>query len=198
VTILRLGGWLLAIGGVIALVGAFTPPFKQWYAPPDEALRIIAAYPLNWRIINGGFLLGTVIAALGFLVVAFACRGRASEAWASAAAAAFCAGAVFWVLVLLFRLTDYAAAAKVFVATGAVPGNFEALQHAASRHFALFAILAFGGLGTLGGGMLADTLASRWLSWTMVAVGLVGIPVVTFIGPWILYVPLVLLGFSLA
>lgn len=43
----RTAGWLLVAGGMLAIVGAFWPPYKQWSAPLPEALRVIAAHPIG-------------------------------------------------------------------------------------------------------------------------------------------------------
>lgn len=196
-TPLRVSGWFLLIGGLIAFAGAMTPPWKQWYAPLPDALRTIAAHPVGWRLINGGFLVGTVLCAIGFAALAFAVRGRPGATLQTAGASAFVFGALFWVLVLVYRLGTHAWAAAQFSTTGVVPPTFPPQQIEMALYFGLFAILAFSGLALSGWSALESAIAARWLARTMIVVGIIGAPVVTFIGPWMLYVPIILLGASL-
>lgn len=67
----RWAGWLLAVGGMLAVAGAFTPPYRQWSAPLPEALRVIASHPIGWRLIHAGFVLGTLVSLFGLAVLAY-------------------------------------------------------------------------------------------------------------------------------
>lgn len=194
---LRLGGWLLIAGALLALAGASTPPYKQWYSPLPEALRVIAAHPISWRVINGGFLAGTAIAAMGLGVVAFALRDRLGGPIALASALAFAAGTLFWILNLIYRVTVVSWAAEQFVSTGSIPPIFFPLQAQAGVYFGLFALFGFAGLAASGWSVFMSSIAPRSVGWVLVIVGIVGAPVVVFIGPWMLYVPLLLLGLAL-
>jgi len=94
-------------------------------------------------------------------------------------------------------MSVHAWAAAEFLATGSIPPVFAPIQTQAALYFSLFAAFAFSGVAVTGWGMLTSTAAPRWVGLTMMAVGIVGAPIVTLIGPWMLYVPVVMLGLAL-
>jgi len=194
---LRAAGWLLTIGGLIAIAAACTPPYKQWYAPLPEAMQTIAEHPIAWRVINGGFLVGTIVAALGFAALTVGARARSGETFALLGSVAFGVGTLFWVLNLVHRMSVQSWAAAEFVANGSIPGFFFPQQTQAAFHFGLFAVFAFGGVALAGWSVLTNMIAPRWVGHTMLWVGIIGAPIVTFIGPWVLYVPIVILGVAI-
>lgn len=194
---LRIAGWLLVLGGVVALAGAFCPPYEQWYAPLPKALRIIAAHPGGWRCIHAGFLGGTVLAALGLTLFAHALGRRAGSGLATVVAAAFAIATILWVVHLAFRLSVTPWAARELVSTGTLPALYAPLNAQAGLLFGVFAALAYAADAGAGWAFLQAALAPRWIGWAAIALGLAGAPAASVTGPWVLYVPLVLLGGAL-
>ena len=77
---MRTAAWLLLAGGSLATLGAFLPPYKQWYSPLEDGLRVIHANPIGWYAIHAGFLSGTWVSCAGLAVLAYALRERYSAA----------------------------------------------------------------------------------------------------------------------
>jgi hypothetical protein len=188
---------LLSAGGAVALAGAFCPPYKQWYSPLPDALRIIAAHPIGWRCIHAGFFAGTVIAALGFAVLARASETESQRTLATVAAAAFGFATIFWSCNIAFRVSLTPWAANEFVSTGTIPAMYAPLERYVSILFGAFVALAAVALACTGGLVLRSGIAPRWVGWTALGVGVIGAPMVGMIGPWVLYVPVVMLGVSM-
>jgi len=193
----RIAGWFLLSGALFAMVGAGTPPYKQWYSPLPEALRVIAAHPIGWRCIHAGFLIGTALVAVGMALYARALSQRPGGALALVAAVTFGIATVFWSVNIAFRLTVTPWAANELVASGVVPPLYQPFSASAGLLFAFFAAFAYASDACAGWAFLRAELLPRWVAWTSIVVGIAGAPIVAYSGPWVIYVPPLLLGISL-
>jgi len=194
---LRLAGWLLLAGGMFAIVGAFCPPYRQWSAPQEEGFRAIAGNPVGWWCINTGFLVGTVLAALGLATLASVLYRRAGGEWALLAAVAFGFAATAWIANIAYRLSIWSWAAETYVATGVTPEVFVPLRLWAGMLFAIFAVVGYASVACLGAATLRAELGPVWLGWATVACGLTAGFVVGYNVPFIMYVPFAALGVAL-
>lgn len=194
---LRLAGWVLVAGGMLAIVGAFWPPYRQWSAPLPEALRVIAAHPVGWRCIHAGFASGTVVATFGLALLAYALRGQPGGAHALLTAVAWGLGGSLWLANIAIRLSATRLAADELVVTGAIPTWYAAWKTCNGILFAAFSALAYGAVAGLGWTILRSAIAASWMGWLFVAWGLSAGFVVGASVPFIAYVPFVVLGISL-
>ena len=194
---LRLAGWLLLAGGILAIAGAFCPPYRQWSAPQEEGFRAIAANPVGWWCIHAGFFLGTVVAALGLAVLASALHGRPGYEWALVAAVAFAIAGTAWIGNIAYRLSVWNWAAETYVATGVTPGVFEPLRRWAAMLFAVFSLVGYGAVAALGAATLRATLGPVWLRWATIVCGMSAGYVVGYNVPFIMYVPFAAIGIAL-
>jgi hypothetical protein len=196
-TAFRTAGWLLLAGGAAAIVGAFCPPYRQWYAPEQEGFRAIAGNPVGWWCIHTGFFLGTVLSALGLAVLASVLHGRAGCTWALVAAVAFGLAGTAWIANLAYRLSVWNWAANTFVATGVTPEVFVPLRRWAGMLFAIFSLVGYASVACLGAALLRAQLGPGWLRWATVACGLSAGFIVGHNVPFIMYVPFAAVGVAL-
>lgn len=190
----RSAGWLLIVGGMLAIVGAFWPPYKQWSAPQAEALRIIAEHPIGWRCIHAGFASGTVVSALGLAVLAYALRGRPGAELALIVAVAYAIGGTLWLTNLAVRLSATPWAANELVATGSIPAAYMPWRRFNGLLFAAFSTIAYACVAGLGWTIFRSSIAPSWTGWLFVVWGLSAGFVVGATVPFIAYVPFVVLG----
>jgi hypothetical protein len=191
---LQAAGPFLLAGGSLALAGAFWPPYEQWYSPLPKALRVIAAHPIGWRCIHTGFLAGTCLVAVGLALFADSLRGREGGSSAVAAATFYALGSVLWILDLGFRLSVTAWAAHELVTRGSIPPVYAPLARQMSVLFGTFVVLAGAAAAGAGWAFLRAELSPRWAGWSAIALGIAGVPAAAVSGPWVLYLPIVLLG----
>lgn len=190
----RVSGWLLVVGAAFAIVGAFCPPYRQWYAPEEEGLRAIAGNPIGWWCIHIGFFVGTVVSMLGLAALGSALYRREGGEFALIAAVAFGIAATAFIGNLAYRLSVWNWAAETFVATGHTPEAFVPLKRRAGMLFSVFSLLGYASVACLGGAMLRAELGPGWLGWATVLCGLSAGFVVGHNVPFIMYVPLAALG----
>ena len=190
----RLVGWLLVTGSVLAILGAFCPPYRQWTAPVEEGFRAIAGNPIGWWCIHAGFFLGTVVSALGLALLASALHRRTGGEWALIAAVAFGFAAMAWIVNIAYRVSIWNWAAQAFVQTGRTPDYFAPLQRWAGMLFAVFSVVGYGSVAALGVAVLRADLGPAWLRWGTIVWGLSGGLVVGYNVPFLMYVPFLAWG----
>jgi hypothetical protein len=195
--VLRNAGWWLVAGGLLAVVGAFWPPYRQWIAPLEEGLRVIAAHPIGWKMIHAGFVTGTWTVVVGLCVLAIALHGRDGGTLALVTAVLFGVAAVCWSLNISFRLSTTVQAAQHLVATGSIPDDYAASSKLNSYLFAGFSVLAYLSVATLGWVVLQSDLASRAVGWLLIVWGLSFGFVIGRNVPVVAYVPAIIVGWSL-
>jgi hypothetical protein len=191
---LRIAGALLLAGGIIFLVGAFSPPWEQWSAPLQRALEVIGRHRVAWYWIHGCFVLGVLLTILGFAALAHALRDTPWSLPATLVGVAYGIGAVFWLVNIAFRGTVQVWAAAEVLRTGSVPNEYEPLRQWASLLFALYMVLAYLANAGLGWLMLRTALVPRWTAWVAVILGLTGGGVVGLSVPLVVHIPLIIIG----
>jgi hypothetical protein len=193
--VVRIAGALFVAGAAVCFVGAVWPPTKQWYAPLEEGLRIIAEHPIGWRCIHGGFVIGNALTLFAFVAYALSLRSSEGALVAALAACSHGVAAVAWFGNLGMRLTITPWAAAELVKTGALPPGFAQWQSAMGFSFALYAGFAYLSLALAGWAALRAEVVPVWVGWGLVGWGLSGGLVVGANIPIMIYVPpLALLG----
>jgi hypothetical protein len=123
---LRTAAWLLLIGGIVFLVGAFSPPSEQWTSPLKRSLQVIGEHRAGWYWIHACFVVGVVLTMLGFVAFAGARNRHGSgSTLTDVVTALYVVGAGFWLVSIAFRVTVQVWAANEVVATGAIPAPYE-------------------------------------------------------------------------
>jgi len=191
---LRLAGALLLTGGAVFLVGAFSPPWEQWYAPLQRALDVIGRHRVAWYWIHSCFVVGVILTILGFVALAHGLRDTPAGLLATLVGIVYGTGAVFWLVNIAFRGSVQVWAAAEVVRTGSVPTGYEPLRLWAGLLFSLYMVLAYLASAGLGWLMLRTGLVPRWAAWSAVIVGLTGGGVVGMSVPLVVHLPLMVIG----
>lgn len=192
---LRVAAYLFIGGAIASLVGACWPPYRQWYAPLDEGLRVIAAHPVGWRCIHAGFLVGNTLTIFAFAALAYGLGGRPGGLLATMAACAYLVAALAWFGNIAVRLTVTPWAAAELVATQSIPESFAQWRQFAGVLFVIFSAFGYVSVAAAGGAVLGARLAPTWVGWSLVGWGLSAGLVVGHNVPVMIYVPgLVVLG----
>src|SRR5688572_7944638 len=118
----RIAATLLLIGGVVFTIGAFSPPWEQWYSPLKRSLQVIGQNQAAWYWMHACFAIGVVLTILGAVAYAYA---RAKVGTGSLVpvlvATAYATGAVLWLIIVAFRLTVQVWAANEVVTSDNIP-----------------------------------------------------------------------------
>ncbi len=155
---------------------------------------MIAAHPVGWRLIHAGFLLGTIVSAIGLASFAVQLRGTPGQLQALAVAVAYGVAAALWSVNIAVRLTVTPWAAEQLLASGEIPPAYAPWKAFNGVLFALFSALAYCAVAGLGWAVLRSGVAPAWAGWLFVAWGLSAGFVVGATVPFIAYVPFVVLG----
>jgi len=141
---LRTAALLLLIGGIVFLVGAFWPPWEQWYSPLKRSLQVIGEHRAAWYWIHTCFVIGVVLTMLGFVAFAGA-RNRAGSGstLTDLTATLYVVGGVFWLVSVAFRVTVQVWAANEVIATDAIPTTYEAWHRFSGVMFMLYIAMAY-------------------------------------------------------
>jgi hypothetical protein len=184
----------LVVGGGLAIFGGVLPPYRQWFAPLEEGLRVIATHRLGWWSIHACFLLGTIVAAAGLALVAFDMRGQPGGVASSITAIAFGFAAVFWAITIVCRLSVNPWAAEQLLQSGSIPAAFEPWRRFTSLMFAAYSALGYASVAGVGVVLLQADRGPRWLGWLVVVWGASAGFVFGANVPLIMYIPFVIQG----
>jgi len=192
---LRTAALLLLIGGIVFLVGAFWPPWEQWYSPLKRSLQVIGEHRAAWYWIHTCFVIGVVLTMLGFVALAGA-RNRAGSGstLSDLTAALYVVGGVFWLVSVAFRVTVQVWAANEVIATDAIPTTYEAWHRFSGVMFMLYIAMAYLACAGLGWDVLRTGMVSRWAGWFAIAFGLSAGAVVGRNVPMMVHIPLLIIA----
>jgi len=192
---LRTAALLLLIGGIVFLVGAFWPPWEQWYSPLKRSLQVIGEHRTAWYWIHTCFVIGVVLTMLGFVALA-AARHRAGSGstLTDITATLYVVGGVFWLVSVAFRVTVQVWAANEVIATGAIPTTYEAWHRFSGVLFMLYMAMAYLACAALGWDVLRTGLVARWAGWFAIAFGLSAGAVVGRNVPLMVHIPLMIIA----
>ena len=192
---LRSAALLLLIGGIVFLVGAFWPPWEQWYSPLKRSLQVIGEHRTAWYWIHACFVVGVVLTMLGFVALAGARRqAQTGSTLADLAATLYVVGAVFWLVSIAFRMTVQVWAANEVITTGAIPPGYEAWHRFSGVLFMLYMAMAYVACAGLGWDVLRTGMVARWAGWFAIAFGLSAGAVVGRNIPLMVHFPLMIIA----
>jgi hypothetical protein len=195
---LRTAAWLLLIGGIVFLVGAFSPPSEQWTSPLKRSLQVIGEHRAAWYWIHACFVVGVVLTMLGFVAFAGARnRSGSGSTLTDLVTALYVVGAGFWLVSITFRVTVQVWAASEVVATGAIPATYESWHKFSSALFMLYMIMAYLACAGIGWEVLRAGMVAKWAGWFAIAFGLSGGAVVGRNVPLMVHIPLIIIAILL-
>jgi hypothetical protein len=193
---------LLVAGPGLAWLSAMNPAlFRYWSAPREEGFAIVRAHRLAWTLLNGGFIVATVVTSSGLVVLALTLDGDAirSAVLASVAVGYVMAGTL-WCADLAVRIRTTPALAEL-AASGAPTEPAETLLGAATTGlFATFTLVTAAALVVLG--LTLAIAGGVALPVALIAAVIAGIVIVTQLVtgdsvPAILYLPTLFIGVAL-
>lgn len=144
-----------------AAVGVFAasvPPPRIFLSPQTEYLRLVRVYEWRWRASTWGFVVSTVLMAIGLMRVP-----------APAAFAVFVVVAPCWLGALALRLDLTVAAARGTVETA----WYEAMGKWSGSLWALFMVGGHAAVALLGASLIGDPRVPAWTAWTTTVLGTV-------------------------
>lgn len=184
-----IGAATIIVGCVIFFIGAGLPVSMRVFpmAMADAAKRMdaITASLTQWQISQVGFGLGSLVAALGVGIVAFAARDKSFAPLLFLAAVGLAVGAVLWSIHVYQRAVD----PQAFVSGTLVVW-----------YFAVYTVLTLIGILLIGVAALSMGLPS-WVGWLTI-----GAPVVLFVvylvgkdmPPFVHYILLLIVGIAIS
>jgi len=191
----RIAGVLLLTGGIAFIIGAFSPPWEQWYSPLKRSLQVIGEHRTAWIWIHIWFVIGVVLTILGTVAYAFARAKTGTGALLPAlVATSFTIGAVLWLASIAFRLTVQVWAAGEVLTGDTIPAGYEAQHRFSGVLFAMYMALAYLACAGLGWDVLRTGLVARWAGWFSIAFGLSAGAVVGRNIPFFVHIPFMIVG----
>ncbi len=135
-------------------------------SPLPEYLRIIRENEWRWRASAWGFVVSTVLLAIG-LVVATSVSSNSSRLYGLAAFVVFVVVAPCWLGSLALRLDLTVAAAK-----GAVDQSwYDAIGKWSGSLYAIFMVGGHAAVALLGASFIGEGRVPQWAAWTTCLVG---------------------------
>jgi hypothetical protein len=191
-------GIVLVLGALVSLIGAVTPPYRQWMASsPEEFLRLVAVHP-GWTFLHAAMGIGAIVTAIGLLSLAGVLVSRGRGWLALAAGVVFAIAAALWIVEIGFRLSVVPWGARELVRTGAIPDLYPVLRDWSGIVFGAHMALSYLALSGLGVALLGTPSSiPRWAGWTAAIYGAVAVPGLltpAFQAPIMIYLVPFLLG----
>ena len=191
----RMTAILLLLGGVVFIIGAFSPPWEQWYSPLKRSLQVIGEHRAAWYWIHACFVIGVVLTILGIVSYAHARATTGGNSLLPAlVAAAYVTGAVLWLASIAFRLTVQVWAAGEVLTSGTIPDAYLPWHRFSGALFALYMALAYLACAGLGWDVLRTGLVARWAGWFSVVFGLSAGAIVGGNIPFFVHVPFIVVS----
>jgi hypothetical protein len=168
--------------------------------PPRAALLLIAAQTTRFEWSTSLFLSGVIVTALGFALLIRLLWESGERTFSLLALIASLLGLVLLVIYLAFWLGVDPFAAQETARTGVVPDYYLPLTMWTTALFRVYTALAFSALALAGGALLISQVLPRWLSWTAIVYGLVGLALFAYahdIPPFVHYLVPIVMGILL-
>jgi hypothetical protein len=201
----RFAGFSLMLGCFLFLLAAGLIPRDPnghfiVNLPLREGLLVIAAQTTLWQGSLSFFFSGVIVTALGFALLTRVLWGSGERTFSFLGLLALWFGVVLAVIYLAFHLGVDPLAAQETVRTGAVPAYYEPLKGWATTLFQVYTVCAFSALALYGGALLVARLLPRWLSWTAISYGLLGLVLFAYahdVPPFLHYLLPIVIGILL-
>jgi len=191
----RIAATLLLMGGVVFIIGAFSPPWEQWYSPLKRSLQVIGQHRTAWFWIHACFVIGVVLTILGAVAYAYArAKGGTNALLPALVATAYATGAVLWLISVAFRLTVQVWAANEVVSTDRIPEPYEAWHRLSGVLFTYYMALAYLACAGLGWDVLRTGLVARWAGWFSIVFGLSAGAIVGRNIPFFVHIPFMIVA----
>ena len=188
--------FLLIGSAVVFAAGAAVPAVDNfWGMASDEAAKWIAANPGRWIFSSVAFIVSLLLCVAGLAVFNEYLQEDA-QPLAKIGFYTFLTGALFWIIVMGFRLSIEPWAARIFVETASAPESFAPFDLLQSKFYDIFMVAAFLASSVYGLALLRSPQFPNSVGWFSVGYGiLMAAAHVVSSGPipvMVLVVPLVL------
>ena len=150
--------------------------------PPQQWLAVVYTHPTLWGWTSALFLSGTLVTLLGFALLARLLEGAGDRGFSYLGLIALLFGAVFWVIVLGFRLSIDPWAAQETARTGVMPDFYVPLSQWTLPLFVVCTILTFLGAAAYGGALVSTRLLPHGLGWVTIVYSLAALGLVVAFG----------------
>jgi hypothetical protein len=193
---LLLGVLLFASGTVISTFLVDARGTSIFLLPPQQGLLVIAGHPLLWHWMTILHLSGTLVTAVGVVLLTAVLGDAGSRTGSQVGLIAFLFSTALWVLILAFRLSVSLWVAQA--TTKAAPAGFYVplYQWTEVQLFTISIILAFCALAAYGVEFLATAALPRWAGWITLLYAIAGVLLVVFAGATLVPPELVYLAFA--
>jgi hypothetical protein len=168
--------------------------------PLRERLLAIAAHTVLWQWSLNLFISGFIVTLLGFSLLTRLLWDSGERTYSPLALIASLFGVVLLVIHTAFWLGVAPLAAQETARTGVVPAYYEPLNLWATVLFRVYTFFAFSALALYGGAVLVARVLPRWLSWTAIIYGLMGLGLFAYahdIPPFLHYLLPMVMGIML-
>lgn len=168
--------------------------------PPRAALLVEASQTTLAQWSTSLFISGVIVTALGFALLTRLLWDSGDRTFSHLALIATLFGAVLMVIFLACSLGVDPLAAQETASTGVVPDYYEPLKLWATTLFWVYTVFAFSALALYGVALLVSRVLPRWLSWTAIIYGLLGLLLFAYahtIPPFLHYLLPIMMGILL-
>ena len=203
----RVAGFALLVGAGVFLGGALASiPLVDskgtsiYFLSPQQELPVIAAHADFWQLQSLLQLGGSAAATIGFVLLTLTLWTLGNRAWSLFGLVAFLLSEILWMVIEAFRL------GTGVWATPEAPAGLEfydlLFRWLEGSLFAIAISLALGALAAYGGAFLVTAGLPRWVGWSTLGYGCLGLGLVVFAGaalvpPEVVYLALLFLGMVL-
>jgi hypothetical protein len=149
---------VLIAAAAIGVFAASVPPPRIFLSPQQEYLRLVRDYEWRWRASTWGFVVSTVLMAVGLILTP-----------AIAAFAVFAVVAPCWLVALALRLDLTVATARGAIETA----SYEAMGKWSGSLWAIFMVGGHTAVALLGASLIGDPRVPSWTAWTTCVLGAV-------------------------
>lgn len=200
----RLAGLLLAMGAVIFLTAAGLPLWdgnmkSVYMMPMPERFTFILGNAVLWGWACALFIAGALIALCGLVLLTGLLSDAGERIYSRLSLFTLAVGVILWTVEMGFRMS-VGGWARTDGTNSTVLDLFLRLSGWVQVLFMVNTVLMLVGTAAYGVALLVTHFLPRWIGWLAVVVGLLGLVALLAFGdvpPFVIYIPILLVGIRL-